>query len=526
MGLTRSSMYGFPPPGTLPSTTTTRLVPLTLGVTPNQPWPARAPGSANSMTNFLPLDGALTPRSGLSSLNTIRTMTGPLQAIGVINYGNPINSPRAWLASSRSFGLLCSGGSISLASYTSAFGMGLSFMTATNANWWNFAQVYAAGINDNMLVAAGPDAAGGSNTSLIALYQASSNGKPQCSFLTGAPRAAAVGAFDNYIVAFNVGGFMNRVQWCARGDPSNWTGEGSGFEDLLEMRGVGAAVIPTPDGRLYLMSNEEIWYGVRAAYPAQFNFFPLEPDVGVQDAATIQTMDKGVLFLGTDKALRFLPLGGGKSEVIAPSLAAMLRLVIVADYTAGTHSGTYDPATKIYYLRYSHAGTIRGVLVNIETGEWGFHTLPTVLGTGTAGKTVRSGEYTNTARIVLLGNSNGTVYSLNSTLGTDSGSTFTATWQSAQIAADLPGSYKQLTEVYLDYRATSRSTVTVKLSVDGGNTYESIGQGVSLASAPFGGRAKAEVYTGGAFPTVQLDSTSTGYELHRLDVTLNLGGRR
>lgn len=528
MTIQRRSLYGFPPPTGMPSTHTVRSVPLTYGVTTDQPWPARAPGSADSMSNFVPLDGGLVPRSRLSSLNTIRTLSGNMTAMAVINYANPLNSPRVWIATSaQSFGVLCSGGSISLASFTSAFGQGLSFLAG--GFWWNFAQVYSNNLGDNMLVAAGPDAAGGSNTSLLVLYQATPNGsKPQYSFLTSAPRAAAVGEFDNYLIAFNVNGFMNRVQWCARGEPSNWTGEGSGFEDLLEMRGIGAAVVPTPDGRVYLMSNEEIWYGVRAAYPAQFSFFPLEPDVGVRDAATIQTCDKGILFLGNDKALRLLPYGGGKSVVIAPSLAAMLRNVILADYTAGFINGVFDYATNIYYLAYSHSGTPRGVLVNIETGEWGFQTIPNVLSHG-AGLTVRSGEYTNTSRIVLFTSASAsatTVYSLSSTLGTDSGSTVTAIWQPAPLATDLPGSYKQLTEVALDYRATSPSTVMLRLSVDGGNNFEATGQAVSLASAPYAARAVAQVYNGGAFPALELTSTSTGFSLHRIDVSMNLGGRR
>lgn len=525
MTIERRSLFGFPPPPAPQSVVTTRLIPLTPGISRDQPWPARAPGSANSMTNFLPLDGVLQPRSRLSSLNTLRTLNGVVTAIGVINYGNPINSPRAWLASSRSFGLLCSGGSISLASFTSAFGLGMSILTASNAFWWNFAQIYSANLNDNMLVAAGPDTTGGSNTSLIALYQASPTVAPQYSFLTGAPRAAAVGEFDNYLVAFNVNGFMNRVQWPVRGEPSNWTGEGSGFEDLLEMRGVGAAVVPTPDGRVYLMSNEEIWYGVRAAYPAQFNFFPLEPDVGVQDAASIQHCDRGIIFLATDKSVRLLPFGGGRSVNLSPSLQATLRDIVNADYSAGTFQGVYDPLTKAYYLTCQHGLSRRSYVINTETGAWGYTTIAALQGNG-GGLAVRSGEYINTSQIVLIANSTGTVYSLNSTLGTDSGSTVTATWQSAQIATDLPGNWKQVTEVALDYRTTSRSTVTLKLSTDGGNNYETTGQALSLASAPAGSRVVAQTYQGGAFPALQLDSNSTGFELHRIEVTMAIGGRR
>jgi hypothetical protein len=131
---------------------------------------------------------------------------------------------------------------------------------------------------------------------------------------------------------------------------------------------------------------------------------------------------------------------------------------------------------------------------------------------------------------LLLADNLGATYSTKSTIARDfqpldgSQSTVTSTFRSGPLANDLPGNWKQLTTVSVDYRSTSRSTLTLKISSDG-NTYETTGVPMSLVSAPVVGRAMADVYNGGMYPTIELTSTSTGYELHRLDVGLNLGGR-
>ena len=126
----------------------------------------------------------------------------------------------------------------------------------------------------------------------------------------------------------------------------------------------------------------------------------------------------------------------------------------------------------------------------------------------------------------LVANSHGTVFSFNSLLNADAGSVFTAKWRSAPIASDLPSNYKHLTQLDVDYRAWSKATLVLKVSQDGGNNYGYTAPTMSLGTAPVSGRATSQVHVGGAFPAIEITSSSTGYELHRLDVTLNIGGRR
>jgi hypothetical protein len=118
-----------------------------------------------------------------------------------------------------------------------------------------------------------------------------------------------------------------------------------------------------------------------------------------------------------------------------------------------------------------------------------------------------------------------TIHSSSSLKSIDATSLVTSTFRSEVIAADLPGNYKQLTQVDLDHRSTSTSTLVLKVSQDGGNTFETTGRSVTLNRAPASGRATSQPYIGGAFPAIEITSSSTGYELHRLDVSMNLGGR-
>jgi hypothetical protein len=524
MGLTRKSKFGLMPGVAAPSTGTVRMVPLTTGGSQaDQPWPNRVPSSAGSLVNFLPMDGMLTPRSRLSSLNTLRTLGTDLRGVAVRHLTNG-SAPEAWVSAGTLHGRLSSLGSISLASFTSAFGLGVAGLP-TQAGW-TYAEVYMAGIDNNALVAAGT----GSLNTLLALYDVV--GTYRVSYLTSAPRAAFVTSFDNYVVAWNIGNganaaFDTRVQWCQRGSPSNWTGEGSGFEDLLQMRGYGTAIHSTADGRLILFGSEQIWYGLGATYPAQFQFAVLDPQVGCHAGRTVQETGEGLMFLGSDNALRLLPSGGGRSQVVVPSLAPVLRRNHNPGQAIYNNSwAAFDSFTKMYHLFLNGSGG-PNFIVNTRTGEWGYAEYGAIgfLGHGVSMAHSRR-QYSQNEGLFVVNNSTGTVYSTNSLLATDSGSTVTSTFRSEPIGAELPGNYKQVVQADCDYRATSRATVTLKVSQDGGNSYGYTAMPLSLLSAPVTGRATSHLYAGGGFPCIELTSTDTGFDLHRLDVTINTGGQR
>jgi hypothetical protein len=480
------------------------------------------------MSNMVPLDGSIRPRSRLSSMHTLASPFASVCGVAA-HYSIAVSvPPRLWYSGQTLHALVSSNGSISRASFVSAGGLGVGAGLAT-AGDWHYAQCYSANLDENMLVAAGS-----SGVTLVCLYQTggSVTGLPLYSYLTSAPKAAAVGSLDNYLVAFNVTGtgqFTTRVQWCQRGNPSNWTGEGSGYEDLLDMKGTGRAVQPLSDGRIMLFSDQEIWQGVSATYPAQFQFSAYDTHVGVDGPRTVQETEFGLIFYGSDRALHLLPKGGGPLVDVAPTLTPILRQLGHSTVLTTALYGVYDPATKLYYFTIIQANlTTRGFVVNIQTGEWAYQTLPATLATGNGGGAiaVRTSAYATSGEGLYFVSSNGTVFSLDSRASTDFGSVVTSTWQSAAIASDLPGDYKQMKQVDLDYRADSMSTVILKVSQDGGNNFNYTAQTLSLASAPMGGRATSQMYVGGIYPSIELTSTSTGFQLHRIDATLGLGGRR
>jgi hypothetical protein len=527
VGVQRKSKFGFSPPPKAASTHTVRLVPLSQGVKLDTAWPLLPPGSSTSMTNYLPLDGRLIPRSRLSSLNTINVPGNTV--IGLCELTQSLTAqPILWYSAATVHGVVTSNGSISRASFVSSFGLGVGSLAA-RLNW-QYAPVYSAALDANMLMAVGRGVGGGSTDTILVLYNGVSSA-PIYSYLTSAPKAAAVASFDNYAIAFNIGTFGTRVQWCVRGNASNWTSEGSGFEDLLQMRGLGMAARGSADGRLILWSDTEIWYGLTATYPAQFTFAPLDTAVGCPFPNTIAETDLGFIFLGSDMRLRLLSKGGGASQIIAQSLNAFLVDGVRTEDTVETSWAVFDPRTRCYllYVSRTNATTWAGIALNIDTGEWGFIDHP-AFGTAlspSCGATVSRAfaRYIGTEG-VMYGTSTGTICSTNSKLGTELGSVVTSTYRSAPIASDLAGNHKLLTQLDCDYRATSRATVNVKVSQDGGNSFGITALPLSLLSAPVAGRATSQMYAGSAYPSVELTSTDTGYELHRLDATLELGGRR
>jgi hypothetical protein len=523
MGLTRRSKFGFPPKQGAPSTTTVRMVPLSQGVKQDVAWPLQQPGSAVSLVNFLPVGGKLVPRSRCSSLNTIRIPTVDKSINGIAeSYFADGNATAIWLSAGTQHAVLTSNGSISLASFVSSFGLGAA--SIADGDQRQYAPVFLGSFNENVLLTVLTD----SYDTVMALYQTggSPTGRPLFSYLTSAPQTRSLAVYDNYVIAWNVattaGTFISRVQWSQRGNPSNWTGEGSGFEDLLAMRGRGKAVHATSDGRLILFGDAEVWYGLSAPYPSQFQFAPLDSSVGCPYPGTIVDTDEGLLFLGSDLALRLLPKGGGASTVVSAAIADTLQMT--KSGIGNPYSwGVYEPATRIYHLFIeSTTLSFRGIVVNVATGEWGFSdynaNAPQV------GLAIhRSNSAFGSDIRLLFGNSTGTVFSDNSKIHLENGSVVTSKYQSQPVAADLAGGHKLLNKVCLDYRATSKATVTLNISGDA-YSYQSAGV-MSLVSAPVAGRVHQDVYRGGQTPTIEFTSTSTGYELHRVDVNVGLNGR-
>lgn len=152
------------------------------------------------------------------------------------------------------------------------------------------------------------------------------------STLTAAPAGAmAVAFFDERVVFANsllggVGGIRlpQRITWSGRGDPWTYAEPDGGGEDITSMRGEITKMIPDGD-RLIVFSQDEIWQGLRAAFPFDLQFFPLDRSVGCGDPRTVQSTPSGIVFQGSDFNVYLLPKGGAAAVPIGNAVWPLIK---------------------------------------------------------------------------------------------------------------------------------------------------------------------------------------------------------
>lgn len=539
MTIQRLTPFGFPLRGRpQQSATTVRMVPLTQGMSANRPFTNEPPGSASSLMNYLPMNGTLTPRSRLSSIGTL-PRAGQVFGMTEMQHTGSVPLNRLWIVASGSTltdnlaVIPVAGGTISQASFVSSNGVGTKpdwTLATSRPSFAQYPSVFDTSILDDILLIGLPRPIGSATTILAAGITAA--GVPTYSYLTEAPQAKYVIAFDNYVVAWNVTEGttpqQRRVQWSSRGDPGIWDptnlAGNAGFEDLLSMKGIGTGVAVL-DSRLILFSSQEIWLGVPSAYPSQFQFVPLDTTVGLPNgfSGTLLNTELGLVFLGSDRNLRLLPRGGGLSVIINPSIGVFLRdrsLLIDGAW------GWYDEDRRLYHLMPVIGGAFSGLILNLNTGEWGQEY--TQLTTSAGCYAPSAGAF---AEKLFAGDVQGRLYSTNSLIRNDTRTatsqfTVTSQFRSESVGLDLPDGQRQVLRTNWAYRATSAASGIVGLSGDYGNTFPSASSAVvNLSIASYGQNLQVDRMVDGPAPVVEFTSDTTGYELHRVSVTMALRGR-
>lgn len=496
--------------------------------------------SSASMSNFIPLDGYLAPRSRSSSIGTnIFSFQG---VTAITEYTTVAGVPILW-ASNGTYHQFWNGFGFSVASFVSSNGIGslaTLFPTGSaNQEFWDSVPAYTSTNNDISLVMAGQ-----SFDTLLAGAVPVGTNAASFSYLTGAPRTKAVGSFNDYTLAWNTWEghysqytmhFPQRVRWSDRGDPSNWTTGLSGFEDLLSMPGSGTK-ITTQDERMILFTDRAMWYGVLASYPAQFQFGSLDPEVGCPYPRTIVHTPEGLVFMDQATNIRRLPKIYGLPEIISAPVREILQANIWAqDSDAltpnfGATWATYDPTTRLYWLFLKCSDLqIRAFTLNLRTGVWAAQDLrPGNFDMAAGTYAYRTGQSSTVLSPgMVMGDTGGAIYSLTSTARSDNTQLGppTATWKSRPLGGDYPGQEKTMMEVRFDYKSTSPSSATVTISYDNGNTFPGIGTGLSLGTSSFVSQAIFHVYGSGRYPMIRWQSEATGYQLHRCHAVYRVGGR-
>ncbi len=138
--------------------------------------------------------------------------------------------------------------------------------------------------------------------------------------------ARFVESFDNRLIFFNTtdasGTQGTRVRWSMRGDPTDFTSVGAGFEDLVNMKGRGTGMEAEED-RLILFSDFEVWEGRPRRDAYAFDFDVIKKDIGCTYSDTIVRTPVGIIWLGDD--FNFYRAHNGVVRAFSPDIQRFLQ---------------------------------------------------------------------------------------------------------------------------------------------------------------------------------------------------------
>lgn len=175
--------------------------------------------------------------------------------------------------------------------------------------------------------------------------------------------------FDKRIIA----SLPDRIQWCVKGNNADWTGIGSGYEDLQSSPGgrpdSQTAVVPVSDQTAIVVRTQSFWQMTSTGdFDAPYTFSTLYQGQGSRYPRTCVSIPKGVMCLG-DGSVWKLTLDGGLVDVGVPiysdliSTPQLLRLSTAA----------YDARLNEYRLSIpapNSPTTGRVFRYNIDGGFW------------------------------------------------------------------------------------------------------------------------------------------------------------
>jgi hypothetical protein len=116
------------------------------------------------------------------------------------------------------------------------------------------------------------------------------------SALGGAPpKARSIDVQNDYLFAFNTdepdGTHKRRVRWCAKGDAEDWTGLGSGRQDLNAPGEVGVAIRRLGTGVVCYLSDS-VWFGNEIGSPFYWGFVPGFQKAGPLSVHSVARIDR------------------------------------------------------------------------------------------------------------------------------------------------------------------------------------------------------------------------------------------
>lgn len=306
-------------------------------------------------------------------------------------------------------------------------------------------------------------------------------GAALASLSASAPVARYIAPFGTRLLAFQVGNDPQTVSWPVSGDITNWSGDGSGNVILADVRSdvVDALMggVQTNASTFALFRNRSIWRAFLTGNVAQaIGFQPWIDGLGTNAPFSIQSTPLGVAFLATDNIVYILDGGGGLLPIGAPiqktisgytnanSEAVSAYNYLTGEYWIGFPST--DVAWVLDLARYQREQKIVWRKISIPVDLFANPTTGLGLGvTKTSAGIWFSGALTS--------------FDISSSYTTKNGTSFTGTWRSRPL--NSKPTLNTLSMLSLYYNSPSSTSITVKISGNGGQTWDET-QTVNLAA--------------------------------------------
>jgi hypothetical protein len=440
--------------------------------------------------NFVIDAGHITPRFGLSSFKGgVSQLSGP--ALGAYRAFDLKGNQFLVAASDRTIALFdpVSDEWRALSAHTSD----ANVPSGTSRQYWRGAHIYDSVTDEAMCVFTNQKDLPKTFqvTGSVATYSDLTD------FASLASYARAVCAFDNRLVWWNVGSSTQsqpqRVLWSARGKARNYQLiDGAGFEDLLDISGVGTGIIAEREGVL-LFSENEVWRGRRRGDAYVFDFYPIARDLGCPYPNTIVMTPIGTVFLGRD--LELYAVQGDAIQAIGPrnmGEASRIRTFLQDNlYEADRSWAAYNPTEQRYELFFTGTDSAngyptRGLFYSLAERAFFPQRFQHELTMGV--DYINPGDpqmwdteilawdniATSWDEQMVAGNgyeinaftSGGTGARFDSSITNDLGSSFTCEWTSHALNRNDQMRMERLNELWIEYRATSAGNASVEFSGD------------------------------------------------------------
>ena len=490
----------------------------TLGFDKSQPAVDLKPGQTPNSENWVVEDGFLTPRSGLSIFGPSNTSLG---GVGLMVFEHQdVNGQRfPVLASPRTVVAFLSDSWSTLSYVIRGTGQAADAVSGLTTDSYQATSVYEPVLDEHILIFS-------NGKNIPKVWRPSATTYSDLSDFISVESVGKVPyAIDDRLCFFNCASsettFATRVRWSERGLTSQFSTQGAGFQDLMDMRGVGQGVA-TREFDAVLFSSEEVWLQRPRRDIFAFDFIALNRSLGCPFPKTITRTPLGIIFLSRD--LEPYIVRGNQVEPIGPAIHQHLRSQIRNPEFAFSLYNSKRQRYEFYFdTTMESERPAHGLWLDIDRGAWmpiTTHNLE--FGAGAeVGADLGSDiiwdnvgddwddinttwdnmvESATRDKNVMLLSSNGTAYRFRDEQGNDDGSQITATWDSHIMSGQDRTRKQQVYEVWTRVEQNSASSFSLFVRGDDNEAFAGLSIDVPIGET----KVFSPVFTVGDSPQVRV----------------------